>query len=297
MLVRLFSANFRLMSLVFGLLLFSGCEPDETREYWGNLYFAAGSYLGQLDLRDGSVSVLANVGDAYIREIDAFGEDQLLLTVFGPVNRKDTFRLMQFKLDTYGLVTLLNGRHGRYLPVPEALIFDDGAHLRVRVYGDGPMEELTITRHRFGSRVHVMQISETKFLYSVDPDSAIHSFDVDTRELRALPGLSQECQLDGALWIDVRDALLCKREDESPSYSLVGLDGSARGSLVIPDAGPFRAMAYLADQDALVLTEAWNTVVSDSVRYAIWIYDLASDRMMRLVEDQYLGPSVVYRSH
>lgn len=285
------------MSLVFGLLMFSGCEPDETREYWGNLYFAAGSYLGQLDLRDGSVSVLANVGDAYIREIDAFGEDQLLLTVFGPVNRKDTFRLMQFKLDTYGLVTLLNGRHGRYLPVPEALIFDDGAHLRVRVYGDGPMEELTIIRHRFGSRVHVMQISETKFLYSVDPDGAIHSFDVDTRESGALPGLSKECQLDGALWIDVRDALLCKREDESPSYSLVGLDGSARGSLAIPDAGPYRAMAYLADQDALVLTEAWNTVVSDSVRYAIWIYDLGSDRMMRLVEDQYLGPSVVYRSH
>lgn len=297
MLVRLFSVNFRLMSSVFGLLLISGCEPDETREYWGNLYFAAGSYLGQLDLRDGSVSVLANVGDAYIREIDAFGEDQLLLTVLGPVNRKDTFRLMQFKLDTFGLVTLRNGRHGRYLPVPEALIFDDGAHLRVRVYGDGPMEELTIIRHRFGSRVHVLQVSETRFLYSVDPESAIHSFDVDTRESRALPGLSKECQLDGALWIEVRDAVLCKREDESQIYGFFGLDGTARGALAIPDAGPYRAMAYLADQDALVLTEAWNTLVSDSVRYAIWIYDLASDRMMRLVEDQYLGPSVVYRSH
>lgn len=283
------------MSLVFGLLLFAGCEPEETREYWGNLYFAAGSYLGQLDLRDGSVSVLANVGDAYIHELDAFGENQLLLTVFGPVNRKDTFRLMQYKLDTNGLVTLINGRHGRYLPVPEALIFDDGAHLRVRVYGSGRMEELTITQHRFGSRVHVVQVSETQFLYGVGRDSAIHSFDVDTRESLVLTELSKVCQLDGALWIDARDALLCKLEDASQSYSFFALDGSARGSLSIPDAGPYRAMAYLADQDALVLTEAWNTVVSDSVRYAIWIYDLASDRMVRLVEDQYLGPSAVYR--
>ena len=61
--------------------------------------------------------------------------------------------------------------------------------------------------------------------------------------------------------------------------------------------GSYRAVAYLADQDALVLTEAWNTLVSGSERYAIWIYDLASDRMVRLVGDQYLGSSVVYGSH
>ena len=285
------------MSLVIGLLLLSGCEPDETREYWGNLYFGAGSYLGQLDLRDGSVAVLANLSDASIREIDEFGDDQLLLTVFGPVDHKDTFRLMQFKLDTYGLVTVINGRHGRYLPVPEALIFDDGAHLKARVYGGGPMEELTIIQHRFGSRVRILRVSDTQILYSIDPDNAIYSFDVDTRESFALPELSKECQLDGALWIDARNALLCKREGKSHTYSLVGMDGAVRDALAIPDAGAYRAVAYLADQDALVLTEAWNTVVSDSVRYAIWIYDLASDRMVRLVGDQYLGPSVVYRSH
>jgi len=243
------------------------------------------------------VSVLTSVGDASIREIDAFGEDQLLLTVLGPVNHKDTFRLMQFQLDTNGLVTLINGRHGRYLPVPEALIFDDGAHLRVRVYGGGPMQELTVIQHRFGSSVHIMQVSATQFLYSVGRESTIHTFDVDSRESLALAELSRECQLDGALWIDARDALLCKLEDASTSYRFLGLDGSARGALAIPDAGPYRAVAYLADQDALVLTQTWNTVVSDSVRYAIWIYDIASGRMVRLVEDQYLGSSVVYRPH
>jgi len=297
MLVRPFSVKIRPMSLVIGLLLLSGCEPDETREYWGNLYFGAGSYLGQLDLRDGSVAVLANLSDASIRELDEFGADQLLLSVFGPVDHKDTFRLMQFNLDTYGLVTVTNGRHGRYLPVPEALIFDDGAHLKARVYGRGPMEELTIIQHRFGSRVRILRVSDTQILYSIDPDNAIHSFDVDTRESFALPELSKECQLDGALWIPDRAALLCKRGADEPDYAFIGLDGAVRGTLAIPDAGAYRAVAYLTDQDALVLTEAWNTVVSDSVRYAVWIYDLASDRMVRLAGDQYLGPSVVYRSH
>lgn len=285
------------MSLILGLLLFSGCQSDEKREYWGYLYFGAGAYLGQLDLRDGSVAVMANLGDTVIRELDAFGDDQLLLSVFGPVNRKDTHRLMQFELDTLGLGTLINGGHGRFLPVPEALIFDDGAHLRVRIFGGRAMEELTVIQHRFGSRPRVLQISETRFLFSVDPDDAIFSFDVDTRETLALPELSNECRLDGALWIEARDALLCKRDGESNIYGFVGLDGAAHGELVIPDAVPYRAVAYLADQDAVVLTEAWNTVVSDSTRYSIWIYDLASNSSVRLVKDQYLGTSVVYRSN
>jgi hypothetical protein len=285
------------MSLFIGLLLLSGCGPDEKREYWGNLYFGAGAYLGQLDLRDGSVAVIANLGDTTIMELDAFGDEQLLLTVFGPVNHKDTYRLMHYELDTFGLGTLINGRHGRYLPVPEALVFDDGAHLRVRIYGGAAMEDLTIVRHRFGARAHVVQVSATQFLYSIDPEVEIYSFDVDNRESQSMQALSGECQIDGALWIPERAALLCKREAAGRDYAFVSLDGAVQGILAIPDAGRYRAMAYLADQDAVVLTEEWQTVVSGSTRHAIWIYDLASDRMTRLIRDQYLGPSVVYRAH
>lgn len=280
------------MSLLLALLLVSGCESEEEREYWGFLYFGAGTYLGQLDLRDGSVAVLANLGDTEIEELDLFGDEQLLLSVFGPVNRKDAYRLMQYEFGNGGLGTLINGRHGRYLPVPDALIYDDGAHVNVRLYGDSTMEELSVVQHRFGATARVLQVSDTRFLYSIDPDGAISSFDVELKVSQPLAELSGQCGLDGALWIASRAALLCKRQGE---YVFVELDGRILGNLEIPDVAPFRALAYLADQDALVLTESWKTLVSGSTKHAVWIYDLKNDGMVRLARNQHLGLSVAYR--
>lgn len=284
------------MSLLLGILFIAGCAPGEQREYWGNLYFGIGAYLGQLDLRDGSVSLLANLGDTSIREIDAFGDDQLLLSVLGPVNRKDTYRLMQYDLEGNGLATLINGRHGRYLPGPEVLVFDDGAHLKTRIYGGGGMEQLVVAQHRFGARAYILQVSATEFIHSIDPDSTIYSFDVETRVLRPLPGLSRQCRIDGALWIAARRELLCKRGEDTSEYAFVSLDGEVRGALDIPDARPFRAIAHLDDQDALVLSETWHTFVSRRERNAIWIYDLTTDRMTRLAKNQSIGSLAVYKS-
>ena len=285
------------MSLLLGLTLVSGCDSGDDREYWGHLYFGAGSYLGQLDLRDGSVSVLANLGDTEIEEVGAFGDEQLLLSVFGPVNRKDTFRLMYYELASSGRATLIHGRHGRYLPLPEALIYDDGAHLNVRLYGDSAMEELPVVQHRFGARARILPVSDTGFLYSIDPDSAISSFDVESKERTSLGALSARCGLDGAIWIADRAAVLCKQKGDVSNYALIGLNGTVERVLEIEDAGRFRALAYLADQDALVLTERWQTLVSGSERQAVWIYDLKNDGMLRLAENQHLGSSVVYRGN
>ena len=55
--------------------------------------------------------------------------------------------------------------------------------------------------------------------------------------------------------------------------------------------------AGVDDQDALVLVETWNAAVSGRARYAIWVYDLANDGMVRLVREQHLGQSVVYRAN
>lgn len=283
------------MSLLLGLALVSGCESEHEREYWGSLYFGAGSYLGQLDLRDGSVAVLANLGDTEIEEVGSFGDEQLLLSVFGPVNRKDTFRLMNYELDGGGRATLIQGRHGRYLPQPEALIYDDGAHLNVRLYGDSAMRELPVIQHRFGASVRILPVSDTGFLYSIDPDKTISFFDVELQESKPLAELSARCGLDGAIWIAERAAVLCKRQEDVPDYALISLDGRVESILNIPDARRFRALAYLADQDALVLTEEWRTLVSGSTKHAVWIYDLKDDGMLRLAENQHLGSSVVYR--
>jgi len=283
------------MSLLAALLLLQSCESGEQREYRGNLYFGTGAYLGQLDLRNGNVDLLANLGDTAVREVATFGDGQLLLSVFGSVNHKDTFRLMQYEIAGGGLATLLTGRHGRYLPGPEALIFDDGARLKMRVYGGRAMEESVVASHRAGTGVHILQVSATEFIYSIDLDSTIRSVSVETRESRPLQELSKQCPIDGALWIAPRNALLCKRGGAAGDYAFVSLSGEVLDSIDIADAGPFRAVAYLHDQDAVVLTEAWKTLVGGNTRYAIWIYDLSTEQMVRLVKNQGLGSHVVYQ--
>ena len=295
--MQAFSVKIRLVSLLVAVLVLQGCGSGEQREYRGNLYFGTGAYLGRLDLRNGNVSLLANLGDTAIREVAAFGDDQLLLSVFGPVNHKDTFRLMQFELSGGGLATLFVGRHGRYLPGPEALVFDDGAHLNVRVYGGRAMEQSVVARHRVGARVYILQVSGTEFVYSIDSDTTIHSVDVETGESRPRYALSQQCAVDGALWIAKRNALLCKKSGAGGNYALVSLSGEVLDALDMPGGGRFRAVAHLHDQDALVLTEAWKTIIGDNTRYAVWIYDLSTGRMVRLVKDQTLGSHVVYRAN
>lgn len=290
-----FSVKIRLMSLLVALLSLQACGSEEQREYWGGLYFGTGAYLGRLDLRNGNVALLANLGDTVIREVAAFGDEQLLLSVFGPVNHEDTYRLMQYEIASGGLATLLTGRHGRYLPGPEALVFDDGAHLKMRVYGGRAMEQSIVTRHRVGARVHMLQVSATEFVYSIDTGATIHSVDAATRESRSLQALSEQCAIDAALWVAARNALLCKRS-AAGDYAFVSLSGDVLESLDIPDTGPFRAVAFLHDQDAVVLTEAWKTLVGGNTRYAVWIYDLSTGQMVRLVKDQVLGSHVVYRS-
>lgn len=282
------------MSLVAGLIMLCGCGADEQREYRGSLYFGTGAYFGELDLRDGSVSLLANLGDTRLLEVAEFGDEQLLLSVVGTRNNKETHRLLQYKIADGGTATLLNGRHGRYLPVPEALFFDDGAYLKVRTFGGRSMEETVVVRHRLGSPAQLLAVAPTRIVYSVDAGATINAYDVETQESMPLPALARHCTLDAALWIGARDALLCKSDGD---YVFVNLAGEVQDRLELSDAGPFRALAHLHDQDALVLSESWQTLIGDNPRHAVWIYDLGSDRMMRLVKNQGLGSHVVYRAN
>ena len=53
-------------------------------------------------------------------------------------------------------------------------------------------------------------------------------------------------------------------------------------------------MAFLPDQDALVLTERWRGKLSSRQNYAVWIYRFDSGEFYRLLDNQYLGRAVVY---
>ena len=59
------------IALLAVLLQVSACSQPDHEELRGSLYFVTGNYLALLDLRDGSSSVVANLGDADIQYLDS----------------------------------------------------------------------------------------------------------------------------------------------------------------------------------------------------------------------------------
>lgn len=278
----------------------AGCERHSHPELRGNLYFGSGQYLGRLDLRDGSTSVEANLGDVSIRRVSAYGDENLLLTVFGIVNHKETYRLMQYEIATGQTGILFNGWNSLYVAGEEMLVYDDRLRLRAKIRSKKERVNVELARHEFGDTVHLVPVSDSTFLYSIGdverPLIFVH--DATTQVRKPLQELSGVCGLDGAVWIGASRQLLCRMTTPSgqfEGYSFFDLDGTPRGRLSLPESRSFRAVAYLHDQDALVLTQPWRSLVGGRGKTAIWIYDLGRDEYYRLVKDQYLGETVVYK--
>ena len=253
-----------------------------------------------MDLRDGSTSVEANLGDVSIRRVSAYGDENLLLTVFGIVNHKDTYRLMQYETATGQTGVLFNGRNGLYLAGEEMLVYDDGLRLRAKVRSGNRRVDVELVKYEFGERVRLTPLPGSVFLYSIaDGEGApIFLHDATTQATEPLQQLSEVCGLDGAIWIDAYQQLLCRTTASSgrfQSYSFFDLDGTLHGRLDLPESRSFRVVAYLQDQEALVLTQSWRSLIGDRGKTAIWIYKLGSDESYRLVKDQYLGDTVVYK--
>lgn len=293
-------ARLILLAASFLLTQLAGCERQSHPELRGSLYFGSGQYLGRLDLRDGSTSVEANLGDVSIRQVSAFGDGNLLLTVFGPVNDTGTHRLVQYEMATGQSATLFNGRNGHYLPGMEALVYDDGSRLRVKIRAANQREEVELGRHKLHTKLQLVPVSDSVFIYSAgdDTESPIFAYDVDARATTPLEKLSLACDLNGAVWIETRQQLLCRTSaslGEVSSYVFVGLDGTFHGRFRLPELMSFQVLAHIPDQAALVLTETWRGFISDRPKTAVWIYQMDSDEAYQLVKDQYLGDSVVYR--
>ena len=282
--------------LVAGLTVqLVACQPQQQPEMRGSLYFAAGNYLAEMDLRDGSTSVVANLGDAEIQEMSPQLNDRLLLTVFGNVNQKDFHRLVLYDIESRQTLTLVAGRYGRYLPGTKVLVYDDGSTLIMSERKPGRWDSTEIMKHRYNAQIRILPISETRFLF-LEVGSPIHVYDKETGESTELAALSRFCDLDYTLWLPERERLLCRTRlaDGSWRYPLVGLDGTVHAQLSLPESASFRPLAWMPDQDALVLSERWRSPFSDSDKSAVWIYRFEDHSAFRLVEDQYLGRSVIY---
>ena len=262
----------------------------------GSLYFGAGNYLAEFDLRDGSTSVVANLGDVEIQEMSSQLDERLLLSVLGSVNQQELHRLVLFDIKSRQTLPLVTGRHGRYLPGTRVLVYDDGSKIVMTERLEGVWESIEILQHRYNAQVQILPISATRFLYA-EVGSAIHLYDKTTDGSTRLEALGEYCDLDYTLWLPRHEKLLCRTrvDDDTFSYPLVGLDGSVSGQLNLPGSQSFRPLAWLPDQDAVVLSEAWYRALSDRERSAVWIYRFADDNAFRLVDDQYLGNRVVYQ--
>ncbi len=284
--------------ILLGVL--GACEPAAPPEVSGSIYFGSGNYLAQLSLRNGSTDIVANIGDLEIQEISPKDDRYLLLNVFGPVNQKDSHRLVLFDLETRQQITFFEGQFGRYLSDGQTLVYDDGARIRATWKRVNYWEKVEVAQHPFNAKVWIVPVTDTAFLYSIGPDdsASLHVFDTVDRRSAELEKLADICILDGAIWIEARAELLCLSDlagAEDPVYVFVGLDGIVSGVLDLPPDKSFRAVAYMPDRNAVVLTESWRSWMSDRQKWAVWIYDIDSAKAFRLLEHQYIGRSVIYR--
>ena len=281
--------------MAFALQL-AACQPSEQPEMRGSLYFGAGNYLAELDLRDGSTSVVANLGDVDIQEMSSQLDERLLLSVLGSVNQQELHRLVLFDIESRQTLPLVTGRHGRYLPGTRVLVYDDGTKIVMTERLEGGWESKEILQHRYNAQVRILPISATRFLYA-EVGSAIQLYDKTTGESTRLDVLGEHCDLDYTIWLPRHEKLLCRSQvdDDTFTYPLVSLDGSVSEQLNLPGSQSFRPLVWLPDQDAVVLSEQWYRALSDRERSAVWVYRFEDGSAFRLVGDQYVGNWVVYQ--
>ncbi len=111
-----------------------------------------------------------------------------------------------------------------------------------------------------------------------------------------LEGLESACRLDRALWFAQREQMLCQLlgDDRSFVYRFVGLDGSRQERLPLPPERDLKPLAFLPDQDVLILSERWRGRLSDRSKWAVWAYRFDAGEFYRLLDDQHLGDHVLY---
>jgi hypothetical protein len=286
--------RFRKLIALMAILL-SACAPDEQAELRGSLYFAAGNYLASLDLRDGGTAVEANLGDVQIVSLSPRQDDRILVSLIGSERDVDARSLVLYDIATRQTLTLLSGREGHYLPGTRALVYDDGIRIKVTERVNGSWRTTDVAKHRFNEPVKILPIGPGRFIYRVG-DSPPRLFDYGALQSLELAAFADRCRLDRALWFADRELMLCgsRRGEEDYEYAFVGLDGAVAERLPLPSSHDLRPLAYLPDQDVLVLSERWQGGLGKRWKWAVWIYRFDTGTAYRLLEDQFLGDTVIY---
>ena len=79
----------------------------------------------RLSLRDGSLSVVTNLGDTIIRDVSIFLENRLLIAESASINRKNVRRISWVDVNTGQIAALYSGVLARYLEGSGFIVYDD----------------------------------------------------------------------------------------------------------------------------------------------------------------------------
>ena len=288
----------RLRLLLLAVLCLPACESASTGDLHGVLYFAAGQYLGELRLATGDAVPAAHLGDVQLLRVSALDNDELLLSVWDRRPGRPPFRIERYDVARGGTSMLMEGRSAHYLRDGHLIVFDHGQALLAVTRRNVKNERIRIQAYGYQEAAPFIPLGNDAVLYRA-PDGVLHRFDAGTLQSVALPALSEVCPLQGAVWIDDRNSLVCRTRstaESEPVYRLVSLEGGIGEALALPAGRDFRAVAHLADQQVLILNEVRSRRFDRRLRYPVWGYDLSSGRLYAIHEDQYLGDTGVYRS-
>jgi hypothetical protein len=289
-----------LPSLLFTLLIpvLASCGSGDDSGYHGYLYFAQSRYLMRFGLKDGSMSVVTNLGDKTTHDVSNFLENRLLIAESASINRMEVRSISWVDVNTGQTAPLYSGVLARYLEGPGVVVYDDGESL-FRVALSGAHDSESIFTHKKNQLSTVIVVSKDTVLFETGDagEWRIRSYDVLTGKLQTLDRLSGVCRLDQAVWINDLEQLACKEQSGQSKlvrYVFVNLAGDVSGELALPEGKRFAALTYISGQKALILKEAWNSVFGGKERFAIWVYNIQSRESLRLSDSQNPGSSVVY---
>lgn len=282
-------------------LVLVSCEARRSTEYQGGLYFGQGSYLMRYSLRDGSLSVVGHLGDTVIREISPLRSDHLLIAETAWANERRVPRISWFSLETSESVDLYAGLHARYLATGNVIVYDDGESLYA-VPQRPDSDNIVIFTHEKNELNHLLEATPGLLLFETREAGTpvVRSWNTSSGELRELDALTDACRLNGAIWITPLQRLACKRRGGAfaqAEYVLAALDGTVDRPLRLPVDKQFRALSFIEEQDALVLSETWRGLLGKQDQHSVWVLDIQAGESHRLPGDVNLGISAVYADY
>ena len=288
-------------SIMLVCLALAACDGRSQARFQGSLYFAQGAYVMRFSLQNAGLSVVGHLGDTVIRDLSELGSGDLLVAETASVNRLKVPRISWFNPATGEAADLYPGLFARHLPGPSMVVYDDGSSL-VAVPQQNERPNVTVYNHPPNQLTVLLAAGPDVALFEVveEGEPVIRSWNAITGEHRALEGLTRTCRLEGAVWVDSLERLVCRRRDglaAEAEHVIAGLDGRVDTALALDSGDEYRVLAYSAAQEVLVVQQIWHAVLDSRDRYAVLLLDLESGETHRVADNVNLGSAVVFADY